>query len=54
MRANYGLTMPYGVPNREYGSMCRFQNRIEDEHGVKMLVLKPLDHGRAGLVLGLY
>ena len=32
-------------------SMCRFQNAIEDEHGIKMLAIKPLDHNRKGLVL---
>lgn len=47
----FGLTMPYGVPSREYASMCRFQNSIEDAFGVKMVGLKALDHGRKGLVL---
>jgi hypothetical protein len=51
MRAFVGMMMPFKVASREYASMCRFQNAIEDEHGVKMLALKPLDHGRKGLTL---
>ena len=47
----FGLTMPYGVPSREYANMCRFSNSIEDGLGVKMLSLKALDHGRKGLTL---
>jgi hypothetical protein len=49
--AMWQLYRSKGVPNREYASMCRFSNSIEDGFGVKTVGLRELDHGRKGLVL---
>jgi hypothetical protein len=48
-----GVTMPFAVADREYVAMLRFLNAAEDQHGIKMSALQPLDHQRSGLTLEL-
>jgi hypothetical protein len=46
-----GVTMPFAVPDREYIALAKFLNAVENECGVKMAGLQPLDHNRSGLML---
>jgi len=48
-----GVTMPFAVPDREYVALAKFLNAAEDQFGVKMHSVQPLDHQRSGLVLQL-
>jgi len=45
------LCKMFGVRACEYICLAKLQNSIEDEHGIKVLSLEPLDHHRQGLVL---
>jgi hypothetical protein len=46
-----GVTMPFAVPDRQYLATAKFLNAVENECGVKMAGLQPLDHHRSGLTL---
>jgi hypothetical protein len=48
-----GVTMPFRVADREYLALTKFMNAVEDQHGIKMAGLQPLDHQRSGLTLQL-
>ena len=45
--------MPFRVADREYLALAKFMNAAEDQHGIKMAGLQPLDHQRPGLNLQL-
>jgi hypothetical protein len=47
------ITNAYGILHRDYASMCRFGNAVEDEFGIKKVEVKGLGKNRTGLVLAM-
>jgi hypothetical protein len=47
------ITNAYGVLHRDYSSMCRWQNAVQDEFGIKKVEVKGLGRNRSGLVLSM-
>jgi hypothetical protein len=48
------ITKAYGILHRDYSSMCRWQNAVQDEFGIKKVEVKELGKNRGpGLVLAM-